>query len=221
MLALVLIRHGQSQGNAEGQMEGWGGSSLTETGRQQVQWLAQALIPDGRPHHLYSSPLPRAAETAEGLLAALPPGEPVPLTYCDNLKEYDPGILAGLTWSAAQARYPALCHRLETTPDWLPIPQAEHPHQFWQRTQGFVAHLLAHHGDGERVWVVSHQGVMQHLIAQILGCNRPWGMAMANTARFEFHINRQRWDRPGINRYNSELWRIQRFNDCAHLHSSL
>lgn len=221
MLALVLVRHGQSQGNVEGRMEGWGSSSLTDRGQQQVQQLAQALIPDGHPHHLYCSPLHRAAETAEGLLAALPPGEPVPLTYRDDLKEYDPGILTGLTWPEAQARYPDLCHRLETTLDSQPIPQAEPPRQLWQRAGQFVDHVLAHHDDGARVWVVSHQGVMQHLVAQILGCDRPWGMAMANTTRFEFHLDRQRWDDPGNNRYNNELWRIQRFNDCTHLRRSL
>ncbi len=143
-------------------------------------------------------------------------GQTVPIQLCDDLKEYDAGIFTGLTWSEACDRHPDLCHRLETSLDWQPIPQAETLERGHARAQRIVHKLLERHRNGDRILVIGHHWILQHLIACLMGCDRAWGLPMANTAMFEFWLDRDRWLQPGPNRLNTELWRIKRFNATSH-----
>jgi broad specificity phosphatase PhoE len=247
VLKLLLVRHGQSVGNAEGRMEGCSSTGLTSLGVRQARRLGQHLVATGwEPTHIYCSPLERAIATltataqgwgnetvqsddaaiaTEDLLLAKPPqvvtpsGQAVAVTLLDHLKEYDAGIFTGLTWAEACDRHPDLCHQLETSLDWQPIPQAETLEQGHNRAQRVVDGLIDRHRNGDRVLVISHHWILQHVIACLMGCDRAWGLPMANTAMFEFWLDRDRWPQLGPNRLNSELWRIKHFNDTTHLQS--
>ena len=248
VLKLLLLRHAQSIGNTEGRMEGTRSTGLTPTGRQQSLAMGRHLATTGwHPTHLYCSPLERATATLHHLrqgfgeicdqdapsarpAIAHPTGWALPTNAktLDDLKEYNAGIFTGLTWAEASAQYPVLCHQLETSLDWQPIPQAETLTEGSTRAQRVVDRLLSHR-NGDRILVVSHQWILQQIIARLLGCdsrsdpfrNRSWGLPMANTACFEFWLDRDRWDDPGPNRLNTELWRIKRFNDTSHLKSQV
>ncbi|MEM6590611.1 MAG: histidine phosphatase family protein [Cyanobacteria bacterium P01_C01_bin.73] len=247
-LRVQLIRHGQSEGNAVGRMEGQQSSGLSRLGRQQTNALAIALG-DSSPTHLYCSPSRRALETLQVVLDHLqgkatptldalesvlgsPPTQisatfrsaadlqtaSIPLVITPDLQEAHGGILQNLTWAEARDRYPDLCHQLETTPDWLPVPGAETPEQLRQRSQRFWRQLLATHHNGDRLWIVSHSGFLQHLISEIMGCDRTWSLSMPHTARFEVSVDRDRWQHRNVESiYNRELWKIHRFNDSSHL----
>lgn len=247
VLKLLLVRHGQSVGNTEGRMEGKSSTALTPHGEQQSRQLGQHLANhDWTPTHLYCSPLARATATLAWLISGFKearPGDaefpstfstvanaeelarqgtPIPeqtssIDLRDDLKEYDSGIFTGLTWAEARQRHPDLCHQLETSLDWLPIPQAETLEEGQNRAQRVVDHLIDQHRNGDRLLVISHQWILQQIIARLLGCDRAWGLTMANTACFEFWIDRDRWPQPGPNRLNTELWRIQQFNTTPHL----
>ncbi|WP_390883460.1 hypothetical protein [Kovacikia minuta] len=56
---------------------------------------------------------------------------------------------------------------------------------------------------------------MQHLVAELLGCDRSWRLRVGNTALFEFWVDQSRWHRQDQNRFNTDLWQIRRFNDDA------
>lgn len=61
---IYVTRHGETQWNVEGKMQGWHDSPLTEQGIRQAVWLRDAL------QHIefeaiYSSSSPRASKTAE------------------------------------------------------------------------------------------------------------------------------------------------------------
>lgn len=154
-------------------------------------------------------------------LKALGPHAPPPLTLAAPLQEFQAGILTGLTWPEAQQRYPQLCHELETNRDWIPIPEAETPLQGRQRAQQFIDHLVQTHGNGDAVGIMTHQWILEHLIAALLGCDRTWQMAMPNTALFEFWLDRDRWEQSGMALGISDLWQIKRFNVTPHLQSDL
>ncbi len=236
VLKLLLVRHGQSVGNTEGRMEGTSSTGLTSLGVQQSLDLGLHLAANGwYPTHTYCSPLERATATLRHLLhgfketrgqdapsiapAIAPPvGWALPTNpeILDDLKEYDAGIFTGLTWAEASAKYPDLCHQLETSLDWQPIPQAETLAKGNARAKRLVDRLLSH-SNGDRILVVSHQWILQQIIARLLGCDRTWGLPMANTGCFEFWLDRDRWADPGPNRLNPELGRIKRFNDTRHL----
>jgi 2,3-bisphosphoglycerate-dependent phosphoglycerate mutase len=223
-LKLLLIRHGQSLGNQEGRMEGWQSTPLSPLGQQQCLSLGQYLASQRWcPTHIYCSPLERATaslaviqagfRTGQGMTAAAPLA---PVVYSPDLRESHQGIFTGLTWAQACDRYPQLCERLTTSLDWHPVPEAETPLQVQRRAQGWLQEILDRHGNGDQLWVISHQGLLFHLIAQLMGCDRTWGLAIPPTACFEFWLDHSRWQQTGPNRHNTELWRIQRFNDQSH-----
>jgi 2,3-bisphosphoglycerate-dependent phosphoglycerate mutase len=236
-LKLLFIRHAQSTGNVEKRMQGQGDFPLTELGKTQTEKLAQRLLAEGWvPSHVYSSPLQRTVQTAKILLeqfqvASLPAeisdlmnssmsaidfSEPV-VKYADALMEHQNGVFQGLTWAEAMAYYPELCRQLEASSDWLPIPQAETLETARQRCREFIQQVLDQHRNGDRLWIVTHSWILQHLIAELLGCERSWRLPAHNTALFEFWIDQTRWICTNSNRYNTELWQIHRINDYQHL----
>jgi 2,3-bisphosphoglycerate-dependent phosphoglycerate mutase len=254
-MQVLLIRHAQSVGNQEKRMQGHGDFSLSARGRDQCQRLGQRLRREAwYPTQIYSSPLRRAWETTAEVIRACqredehpgdrptahptipsptdsaiaPPPDTWPTPIADaDLCEFQNGIFQGLTWAEAKAQYPELCAQLESTPDWLPIPEAETPLDARVRSRRFWDRLFAETDNGDRVWVISHSWILQHLIAELLGCDRTWRIHSTNTGLFEFHVDRDRWE-PALtsingqispNRYNTELWKIRRFDDAQHLHT--
>ena len=139
------------------------------------------------------------------------------VTVTADLAEFQAGVLTGLTWAEAEARYPKLCAALMATPDCVPIPEAETPSQGRDRAQHFIQKLLNQHQQDDAIWVISHQWILQHLVASLLGCDRTWQISIPNTALFEFEIDRDRWDQLDMARWTSDLWQIKRFGDSPHL----
>ncbi|EKQ67939.1 fructose-2,6-bisphosphatase [Leptolyngbyaceae cyanobacterium JSC-12] len=244
VLKLLFIRHAQSTGNQEKRMQGHGEFELSELGKQQAEKLARRLLAEAWfPSHIYSSPLKRAAQTTQILVdyfqtAPLPAAvsdlidatvtspmdnleerirRSLQIEFADELKEFQNGIFQGLTWAEAVSQYPDLCQVLESSPDWIPIPGAESLEEARSRARQFVQSLLQRHKNGDHVWIVSHSWIMQHLIAELLECNRSWRLRASNTALFEFWIDRDRWERADQNRFNTDLWQVFRFNDSQHL----
>ena len=243
MLKLLLMRHGESTGNREHRMSGHDDTGLTDHGAHQCRQLAHWLHQQNwQPSHIYSSPLRRATESLTWLLlpwrwqldgplptaiagqqplrvTALSPTATRPLPQgwlTADLQEFNAGILTSLTWAEAQHRYPDLCQRLETAAVWVPIPGAETPLEGRGRAQRFIQQLLTQHHNGDAVWVMAHQWILEHLVAALLGCDRTWQITMPNTAVFEFWVDRDRWHHQGIDQTLSDLWQIKRFNGCEH-----
>lgn len=247
MLKLLLIRHGESTGNRERRMTGHQHDRLTADGQAQCQRLGQWLHHRGwQPSHIYSSPLRRAVESVEILMhpwgwqlaqpAIAAQGDVeqselrlIPLAasrqaipqvfLAPNLREFDAGILTGLTWAEAQRRHPKLCQALLSSPEWVPIPQAETPAGGRDRAAAFISQLLDRHSNHDAVWLMSHQWILEHLVASLMGCDRTWKIAIANTALFEFWLDRDRWSSSEIQRGISDLWQIKRFGEIPHLTS--
>lgn len=227
---LAIIRHGQSIGNVERRLQGRQDFPLTDLGRQQARWLGQQLAQeDWTPTRIYSSPLVRASETAaiarqtfEAAAGAIALPDP---QMDANLQENHCGIFEGLTWAESRSRHGAFCDQLEASPDWLPIPGGETPSQGRDRARAFLGRLFAETENRDRVWVFTHSWFMKHLISELLGSDRSWKLPTANTGRYEFRLDRDRWHRAldtreggnEQNRYNTDLWQIRRLNDITHL----
>ncbi len=214
---------------------------LTDEGIAQAEALTQAFVERGcTPSTVYSSPTRRAFQTAttmlnyDGILNSFSTGDrplansqrtppsdtarALPAIHgCHELKEFQNGIFQGLTWTQARQRYPELCHQLETSLRWIPIPGAESLQEGRMRARRFIQTVLRRHRNGDVIWVVSHAWIMQHLIAELLGGDRTWGIAIPHTGVFEFSLDRQQWFTHSQNQWNSELWKIHRFNDTSHL----
>lgn len=222
-------------------MQGHGDFELSEHGKLQAEKLARSLLAESwYPSQVYSSPLKRAAQTTEILMtyflaaplpatvsdlidAASAPVEAeqvarkIEVHYAEELKEFQNGIFQGLTWAEAQQQYPKLCKELEASPDWIQIPGAESLQDARDRSSRFIHQLFEQHNESDRIWIVTHSWILQHLIAELMQCDRSWRLRASNTALFEFWVDYDRWFRNDQNRFNTDLWQIRRFNDCRHL----
>ncbi|HEY9644443.1 MAG TPA: histidine phosphatase family protein [Coleofasciculaceae cyanobacterium] len=241
-LKLLFVRHAQSIGNQQKRMQGNGEFDLSDEGKHQAEKLGQRLLAESwQPTCVYSSPLKRAAQTSEIVLSRLlaeplpaavsdliddeidsevgpaSPSRTIPVYYADELREFQNGIFEGLTWAEAMQQHPELCKTLESSPDWIQIPGAESLQDARDRCRRFIQMLLNRHSNGEHILIVSHSWILQHLIAELLGCDRSWRLHPRNTALFEFWIDRSRWQHTDQNRFNTDLWQIRRFNDYHHL----
>ncbi len=166
---------------------------------------------------IYASPLHRSRETVTLLQATCDLAETqAKIRYDDRLAEIDLGILSGLTWAEAEIQHPKLCHTLLTQLEHHPIPQAESPEQCRQRAERFIQDLWLESTELSQVWIITHAGILAHLVAAILGSDRTWGMAIAPTALFDFRLNHDHWPTQ-TERLNTALWSINHFNDTAHL----
>ena len=91
MTRLLLVRHGETDWNAEGRLQGQTDRPLSDYGRRQARQLADEL--EGEPFEaIYSSDLARARETAEIVGRRLE----MPVEFDSDLREKDWGTWEGL-----------------------------------------------------------------------------------------------------------------------------
>lgn len=216
-MQLLWIRHAESIANQRGEMQGQADSALSERGRQQAIGLGRYLAEQSwSPSHVYSSPLGRAIATAAILIETLRVvgnSDPVPAVIQEpDLQEISNGIFQGLTWAEAQLNYPHLCKQLESNLSWIPIPGAETLEQLHDRSQRFIQNLLKNHQNDDRLWIISHAGILPYLMAALMRSDRVWGLTIPCTALFEFEFNLDYWHCGDHNRYNTALWQLHRFN---------
>ena len=216
-MRLVLIRHAESVANVERRWQGRADYPLTEQGQAQAGQLARALAERhaGGIDALYASPLSRAAQTAAALSSAIA----LPVRSWEALQEFDVGVFSGLTHADIEQRHPELARDFAGSRDWDRVPGAESLQDRAERARSVLDQLLGGHPGGASVVCVTHGGFMQYLLAAVLGTGRVWGLAIHNTAVFEFSI-RSAGHTAGdrlLERFSTEPCRIHRFNDISHL----
>src|SRR3954471_15599612 len=89
---ILLLRHGQSEGNEGGRFGGHGPTPLTALGRRQAEAAARALAAEGLTA-IFASDLPRAMQTAEPTVAATG----IAMTTTAALRERSVGVFTGMT----------------------------------------------------------------------------------------------------------------------------
>jgi probable phosphoglycerate mutase len=104
---LVLVRHGQSHANAAGLLVGRADSPLTELGRRQAAAISNTLASSGSSSGcIFTSPLRRAAETAQAIAGAVAAqGARVEVVVDDRFVELDYGELDGKAPSMLPASF--------------------------------------------------------------------------------------------------------------------
>ena len=213
-MRLLFVRHAESTANAESRYQGRADFPLSDVGRRQARKLAERFRREGfEPTHAYTSPLSRTSETA-AILADQWGREVVDV---DDLMEYDVGILSGLTADEVNARYPELDMERAWETGLAGIEGVEPPEAREARARRVVDRAVGGHDDGDTVLMVTHGGILQHILAALLGTDRTWGTHVRNTGVFDFSIDKSRWDLDGGARLVPLHHRINRFNDASHL----
>lgn len=200
LVRLVLIRHGETEWNRQGRMQGRLDSPLTKLGR------AQALAAGRYVRHLecdalVHSDLGRALETAQ--LVAAESG----LTRWSEprLRERSLGIMEGLTKPQFRERHPQHFRVYETRdPDFV-VPGGESLRQVFDRTQLCLESLVSDF-EGATLAVVTHGGILDAVYRMVTG------IALETPRRFPLcnaSLNR-------ISRHN-EVWQLDDWGDITHL----
>ena len=203
-MRLVLLRHGEAEGNRELRYLGTTDAPLTLLGREQALQLAQAAA-RLKPSAIYSSPLLRAHETAEALAAVIG----LRVTETRELREMDFGAWEGLTRAEAKALDPDGLAAWETGKDVAP-PAGESLAAVRARVVALARELAARH-PGEAVALVSHVGPIKALVCAALdlpaaGAQRMW-LDPASICIVEWRVDPNGQER-GI---------LRVFNDVSHL----
>ncbi|MDA8409193.1 MAG: histidine phosphatase family protein [Treponema sp.] len=169
-LRVLLVRHGESEGNARQIVQGRLDLPLNARGRSQAAALAPWIAAQG-PEAILASPLLRAAETAHILFGGC---EPRPRLRAEALlAELDAGPFTGLSLDEAALRHPE-AHASFLRKSWDGVPGAEASVELYARALR-VWELLREEGiGGARVVVaVTHGGFLQWLIKATLG-SKSW-----------------------------------------------
>lgn len=188
-MEVLLVRHGESEGNALGRMQGRVDSPLTDTGRAQARRLAGWLKAQGFGWAAaYASPLSRAFETAEILAAET--GLPRP-EVDEDLQEVAAGSLEGLDREAISQRYPDFLTRGISGLGDFSAYGGESYEAVQERVQRLLDRLARRHRDtGQRALVVAHGGINFQLAKAALCtpvprvCVLHWGNCTAALLRF-------------------------------------
>ena len=103
MTRVVAVRHGETDWNRNGRMQGWAPVELNETGRQQAAALGEWLTAEYDVDRVSASDLRRTRETTDLVRKAL--ADP-PVEYVPDWRERDLGMYQGLTYADVEARFP-------------------------------------------------------------------------------------------------------------------
>jgi probable phosphoglycerate mutase len=161
----LFMRHGESEGNRDRQMQGRQESRLTGLGREQAREAGRWLTGRGIGRVL-ASPLGRAMETAT--IAAAEAGIPAPESLA-LLEEIDIGLFTGLTPEEAAERHPAEYAAFQQS-SWDAVPGAESVDRLYARAMDLWRLLLARATNGERsILCVTHSGFLQWIIKTTVG----------------------------------------------------
>lgn len=201
---VVLIRHGQSQGNAEGRFGGHTDTPLSARGRRQAEATAKALAAE-KFNAIYSSDLRRAVQTASPLAKL----SGVSLETTDALRERSVGVMEGLTFEEAAELYPeqyaALLHRdFEHV-----LLGGESYRQTLDRASRKLDEAIEKHR-GNRIAVFTHTGAICILILHLMGALdapdlKPVWIATANCGIARFDLR------------DDGFIRVLNINDTRHL----
>ena len=158
---LVLWRHGETDYNAAGRIQGHLDSSLTSTGEDQAK-RAAPVIASFQPEIAVSSDLRRASTTA----AAFTEVSGMSVRLDKRLRETHLGEWQGLSGAEVEHDWPGAMHTWRSTPTWA-RPGGESRVEVADRATAVVDELdLAHNGTA---LLCAHGGLITALTARLLG----------------------------------------------------
>ncbi|HZS46063.1 MAG TPA: histidine phosphatase family protein [Blastocatellia bacterium] len=199
---VILIRHGESTGNAEGRFCGQMEFPLSELGRKQAA-LTAAKLKQEPISVVYSSDLSRAMETALPIAT----DRNLEVNATPHFRERNMGDLHGLTFEEVKRNFPDQFESImRRDADSAPTKGESH-RQMYSRVSAEFDKIVANHS-GETIVIVAHGLVLHHIFRHII------------SARFDEEKFLLIVDNCAISRFelsDSGLWRIRTINDAGHL----
>lgn len=184
---LLLVRHGQSQGNAQGRFGGHLPTPLSALGHRQAEATGRALASEGV-DTIYSSDLLRAVQTAEPLARLLN----LEINTTSAFRERSVGVMEGKTFDEAAAAHPEEYAALLQRDFEHVMPEGESYRQLLDRSTAALDSILTRHA-GETIALFSHTGTICILALHIMGALdapalRPVWLATSNCGIARFNL---------------------------------
>lgn len=164
---ICIARHGETDWNKRGILQGWLDVPINALGRQQARELAAASGDSGFAA-VWASPLARARETAEIVATTL--GLAAPLCH-EGLRERHFGAIQGIPKDELAERNPALLEQILRRNPAATFVGGENMDECADRVLGAFADIGVRHA-GVRVLVVTHGWVMDVVARHIHGLAR-------------------------------------------------
>lgn len=201
---VLLVRHGQSQGNAERRFGGHTPTPLSDLGHAQAEATARALASENITA-IYSSDLLRAVQTAEPLARATG----LRVEQSDAFRERSVGLMEGLTFEEAAAAHPEEYAALLRRDFEHVLAGGESYRQLLDRASARLDRAIEQHRGGT-VAVFSHTGTICILTLHVMGALdapelKPVWLSSSNCGVTRFAIQR------------GGLTRLLNANDTRHL----
>jgi 2,3-bisphosphoglycerate-dependent phosphoglycerate mutase len=201
---VLLVRHGQSKGNAERRFGGHTATPLSARGRNQAEATARTLKSES-PTAIYSSDLARAMETAKPL--ANMTGLSIQSTTA--FRERDVGVMEGLTFEDAAQQHPEQYAALLRRDFEYVLSGGESYRQLLDRAVQKLDEIIEEHRGGKIV-VFSHTGTICILALHLMGALdapelKPVWISSANCGITRFELR------------DDGFMRVLAVNDTSHL----
>lgn len=152
---ICVTRHGETDWNITGVLQGWIDVPLNDNGRKQALEMADAFKDSGF-SQVWTSPLSRASETARIVAEVL--GLPPPI-HSEGLKERHFGRVQGMTKQDLSVMHPGLHADIMRRDPACHFEEGESSDQFADRVVAAL-HEIARRHPGERVLAMTHGWVM-------------------------------------------------------------
>ncbi len=206
MLEIYFVRHGETEWNQKGMLQGAKNSPLTEKGRNQAVKLGKALK-DIKFDGFYTSPLGRAASTAELIMG----DRDEALYILPEIREMSFGDMEGKEKREFEKLHPREYNNLWT--DALIYDPKEFNGETFQevdeRVMEGLEHLVKSHPNGGRILVVSHGMTLKNIFSHILGhgLDKYWEDPVPENTSLT------------IVKYENEKFKIIDFSNTEHLNN--
>jgi probable phosphoglycerate mutase len=184
---LYIARHGETEWNLAGKLQGHRDSPLTAKGHIQAEFLAMALN-NKQISKVYSSDLGRAVQTARAVAEHLG----VELIIDERLRERNFGILEGKTKvEVDESLLPARLRSHE--PDYV-IPGGESFRQVYERSVACLEELVEQNGHSAFA-VICHGGIVHCAFHRALGLplNQPRNFSLNNASVNRITVEGGKW----------------------------
>jgi probable phosphoglycerate mutase len=164
---ICVVRHGETDWNVAGVLQGWLDVPLNDRGREQSRAMADAFAGRGFAH-VYASPLRRSFENAAIVAERL--GLPPP-TALAGLKERNFGDIQGVPKAELAELNPLLIQQILKRNPAASFPEGEAMDEFAGRVLSAIREIGARRG-GERVLVITHGWTMDVVTREVSGLPR-------------------------------------------------
>jgi probable phosphoglycerate mutase len=165
-MRLHIVRHGQTDWNAENRIQGQLDSQLDDTGIKQAVERGKDFTP-GQFHAVYSSSSVRTRQTTFHLLN----GQVGGVNYLEQLREVSLGVWEGHLWKDVIARFPEMADAHRTGKESFSVEGAEKSSEVQTRGVAAIESIISAHKDKPtdvEILIVSHGAIMRTILAHYL-----------------------------------------------------